>query len=118
PAVNQVEMHPYFGQAELRAFHAEHGIQTQAWSPLGRNSDMIKNPVIAGIADKHNATPAEVILAWHLARNTMPLPASANPQRQHNNLYFDVELDTEDLVALDCLEQGRIYPSPDVYEEF
>src|SRR5699024_12225896 len=65
PAINQVEMHPYFGQTELRAFHQEHGIQTQAWSPLGRTTDMIKDPVLSNIAEKHSVTPVEVVLAWH-----------------------------------------------------
>ncbi len=118
PAINQVEMHPYFGQAELRAFHGEHGIQTQAWSPLGRTTDMTQDPVLAKIAEKHGSTPAEVVLAWHLHHGSMPLPASSNPERQRQNLLFDVELDAEDFADLDGLERGRIFQDPAVHEEF
>lgn len=118
PAINQVEMHPYFGQTELRVFHQEHGIQTQAWSPLGRTTDMIKDPVLSKIAEKHGASPVEVVLAWHVHHGSMPLPASSNPERQRANLHFTVELDTEDLAAIDGLERGRIFMDPAVHEEF
>ena len=118
PAINQVEMHPYFGQAELRAFHAEHGIQTQAWSPLGRTSDMIQDPVLVKIAEKHQASAAEVVLAWHLHHGSMPLPASSNPERQRQNLLFDVELDQQDIADIDGLERGRLFYDPAEHEEF
>src|SRR5690625_1432767 len=118
PAINQVEMHPYFGQAELRAFHKAHGIQTQAWSPLGRTTDMIEDPVLAKVADKHGATPAEVVLAWHVYHRSVPLPASSNPERQHANLHFTIELDAQDIADIDGLERGRIYMDPAVHEEF
>ncbi|HIW47576.1 MAG TPA: aldo/keto reductase [Candidatus Yaniella excrementigallinarum] len=118
PAVNQVEMHPYFNQAELRGFHAEHSIQTQAWSPLGRTSDMIQDPVINRIAEKHSATAAEVVLAWHVHYGSMPLPASSQPEHQRANLFFDVILDNDDVAALDGLERGRMYQHPAEHEEF
>lgn len=118
PAVNQVELHPYFKQAELRAFHAERGIVTQAWSPLGRTSDMINDPVLTQVAEKHGATPVEVVLAWHVHHGSMPLPASSNPERQRENLLFDVELDADDIAAIDGLERGRMYQDPAVHEEF
>ena len=118
PAVNQVEMHPYFGQAELRAFHAAHGIQTQAWSPLGRTSDMTLDPVLVKVAEKHNSTPAAVVLAWHVHHGSMPLPASSNPERQRANLLFEVELDAQDIGDIDGLERGRIFYDPAVHEEF
>ena len=118
PAINQVEMHPYFGQAELRAFHQEHGIQTQAWSPLGRTADMIDDLVLAKVAAKHATTPAAVVLAWHVHHGSMPLPASSNSERQRENLYFDVELDTEDVAAIEGLERGRIFQDPAIHEEF
>lgn len=118
PAINQVEMHPYFGQAELRAFHDKHGIVTQAWSPLGRTSDMIDDPVLTQVAQKHSSTPVEVVLAWHVHHGSMPLPASSNPERQRANLLFDVELDADDIAAIDGLERGRIYQDPAVHEEF
>ena len=118
PAVNQVEMHPYFGQAELRAFHADHSIQTQAWSPLGRTSDMTLDPVLVQIAEKHGSTPVEVVLAWHVHHGSMPLPASSNPERQRANLLFAVELDDQDLADIDGLERGRLFFDPAEHEEF
>jgi len=118
PAINQVEMHPYFGQTELRAFHTEHGIQTQAWSPLGRTSDMIQDPVLVKIAEKHQASAAAVVLAWHLHHGSMPLPASSNPDRQRQNLLFDVELDQQDIAEIDGLERGRLFYDPAEHEEF
>lgn len=118
PAINQVEMHPYFGQAELRAFHTEHEIQTQAWSPLGRTSDMIQDPVLVDVAKKHDATPAEVVLAWHLHHGSVPLPASSDPERQRENLWFEITLDDEDIAAIDGLERGRIFYDPAEHEEF
>lgn len=118
PAINQVEMHPYFGQAALRAFHAKHGIQTQAWSPLGRTTDMIQDPVLANVAAKHDVTPVEVVLAWHVHHGSMPLPASSNPDRQRANLHFTVALDAQDIAEIDGLERGRIYMDPAVHEEF
>lgn len=118
PAINQVEMHPYFGQAQLRAFHKEHGIQTQAWSPLGRTTDMIKDPVLAKVAEKHSVTPVEVVLAWHVHHGSVPVPASSNPERQRANLHFTVELDDQDIAEIDGLERGRIYQDPATHEEF
>ena len=118
PAINQVEMHPYFGQAELRAFHAEHDIQTQAWSPLGRTTDLAADPVLVQVARKHDATPAEVVLAWHLHHGSMPLPASSNPARQRQNLLFTVELDGQDIADIDGLERGRLFYDPADHEEF
>lgn len=118
PAINQVEMHPYFGQAELRAFHAEHDIQTQAWSPLGRTTDLTADPVLGKVARKHDATPAEVVLAWHLHHGSMPLPASSNPARQRQNLLFTVELDGQDIADIDGLERGRLFYDPADHEEF
>ena len=118
PAVNQVEMHPYFGQAELRAFHANHGIQTQAWSPLGRTSDMTLDPVLVRIAEKHDSTPVAVVLAWHVHHGSIPLPASSNPERQRANLYFEVELDAQDIADIDGLGRGRIFYDPTDHEEF
>lgn len=118
PAINQVEMHPYFGQAKLRAFHAEHGIQTQAWSPLGRTTDMIQDPVLTKVADKHQCSAVQVVLAWHLHHGSMPLPASSNPERQRQNLLFEVELDEQDIAAIDGLERGRLFFDPAEHEEF
>jgi diketogulonate reductase-like aldo/keto reductase len=118
PASNQVEMHPYFGQAELRAFHTEHDIQTQAWSPLGRTTDMVQDPVLIEIAEKHHATAPEVVLAWHVHHGSVPLPASSDPERQRANLWFEVELNDQDIAAIDGLERGRLFQNPAEHEEY
>src|SRR5699024_4640709 len=97
PAINQVDMAPYFGEAQLRAFQEEHGIQTQAWWPLGRTTDMIKDPVLGKVAEEHSVTPVEVVLAWHVHHGSVPVPASSNPERQRANLHFTVELDDQDI---------------------
>ena len=76
PAINQVELHPFFSQAGLRDFHASKGILTQAWSPLGQGGELLEDPTIAGIADKHGATPAQVVIAWHLAVGNVVIPKS------------------------------------------
>ena len=76
PAINQVELHPFFSQAELRDFNASKGILTQAWSPLGQGGELLESPVIAEIAAKHGATPAQVVIAWHLAIGNVVIPKS------------------------------------------
>ena len=79
PVIHQIELHPYFSQEALRAVHAEYGIATQAWSPLGNGSDLLQNPVLTEIAERHGATPAQVVLAWHLAKGTVAIPKSVTP---------------------------------------
>jgi diketogulonate reductase-like aldo/keto reductase len=86
PAVNQIELHPYFPQAPAVADHRRRGIVTQAWSPLGRKSDLLINPVVTEVAGRHGVTPAEAVLAWHGAIGTLPLPKSSTPERQRQNL--------------------------------
>ncbi|WFP16423.1 aldo/keto reductase [Citricoccus muralis] len=119
PAVNQIEMHPYFPQAQLRAVHDQLGIVTQAWSPLGRASTLREESVLTEIADAHGVTPGQVVLRWHLQHGVIPLPASSNPQRQHDNLSLDFDLTGDDMLRIDALEQGRIWgQDPDVHEEY
>lgn len=86
PAVNQIELHPYFPQVEALADHRRRGIVTQAWSPLGRKSDLLVHPVVAEVAGQRGITTAEVVLAWHAAVGTIPLPKASTPQRQRQNL--------------------------------
>jgi 2,5-diketo-D-gluconate reductase A len=114
PAVNQVELHPYLPQAELRAFHAEHGIATEAWSPLGQGKGLLDEPALAPIAAKHDKTPAQVVLRWHLQLGNIVIPKSVTPSRIAENLQvFDFELDTDDLTAIAGLDSGtRIGPDP------
>ncbi|MFC1442721.1 aldo/keto reductase [Streptacidiphilus sp. N1-10] len=116
PAVNQVELHPLLQQQELRAFHAEHGIATEAWSPLAQGS-LLQHPVITGIAQRLGRTPAQVILRWHLQQGTVVIPKSVTPERIRQNLdVFGFTLDEADLTAVTALDQGdagRIGPDPD-----
>jgi 2,5-diketo-D-gluconate reductase A len=114
PAVNQVELHPHLQQAALRAFHAQHGIVTQAWAPLGKGR-LLEDKTLRGIAAKHGKSPAQVILRWHLENGIIAIPKSINPDRMRENFHApDVELDAEDLsriAALDSLD-GRAVPNP------
>lgn len=114
PVLNQIELHPYLQQAEMRAFHAEHGIATEAWSPLGQGGELLADPVIAGIAAAHGCTPAQVVLAWHLASGTVAIPKSVTPSRITENLAAaDVTLTEADLAAIAGLDRdGRIGPHP------
>ncbi|PYC85840.1 oxidoreductase [Streptomyces tateyamensis] len=114
PAVNQVELHPYFPQRELRAFHAEHGIATEAWSPLGQGGELLAEPALTKVAAKHGRTAAQVVLRWHLQSGVITIPKSVTPARIKEN--FEVagfELDAEDMAAVDSVATGRrIGPDP------
>jgi 2,5-diketo-D-gluconate reductase A len=120
PAINQVELHPFFNQAELREFNASKGILTQAWSPLGQGGELLEHPAIAEIAAKHNATPAQVVIAWHLAIGNVVIPKSVTESRiRENYAALDVTLDEADIQAVNGLDRtaegaGRIGPDPAV----
>ncbi|MDQ1623346.1 MAG: 2,5-diketo-D-gluconate reductase [Actinomycetota bacterium] len=120
PAINQIELHPFFNQAELREFNASHGILTQAWSPLGQGGELLESPVIAQIAAKHGATPAQVVIAWHLAIGNVVIPKSVTESRiRENYAALDVTLDETDIQAINGLDDsaegaGRIGPDPAV----
>jgi 2,5-diketo-D-gluconate reductase A len=118
PAVNQIELHPGFQQAELRAFHRERGIATEAWSPLGQGA-ALEHPVITRLADRHGKTAAQVVLRWHLQLGNVAIPKSVTPRRIEENLdVFDFELTAEDIGEIAALETGeRIGPDPDVVGE-
>jgi 2,5-diketo-D-gluconate reductase A len=117
PAVNQVELHPNLIQADLRAFHAEHGIATEAWSPLARGG-LLSDPAIGAIAAKHRRTPAQVILRWHLQIGTVVIPKSVTPSRIAENLdVFGFALDAGDIATIEAMDKGaRIGPDPDVFD--
>lgn len=107
PAANQVEVHPYLAQDELRAFDAEHGIVTEAWSPLGRGS-VLADPVIGEVARRHDRTPAQVVLRWHLQRGDVVFPKSATPERiVENAQVFGFELPADDMAAISALDRGE-----------
>jgi 2,5-diketo-D-gluconate reductase A len=117
PALNQIELHPRFQQKALRAFHAEHGIATESWSPLGQGT-LIDDERIGAIARKHGKSPAQVILRWHLDSGLIVIPKSVTASRIRQNIdVFDFTLDAEDMSAIDKLDDksGRIGPDPDVF---
>jgi len=107
PAIHQIELHPYFQQRELRAIHEEHGILTQSWGPLGQGkSDLLENPTITAIAEAHGASPAQVVLAWHLAHGIVTIPKSVTPLRIVENLAaVEVTLTAEEVAAIDELDR-------------
>ena len=111
PAIHQIELHPYFQQRDLRALHAEHGILTQGWGPLGQGkSDLLENEVVTSIAAAHGATPAQAVLAWHLAHGFVTIPKSVTSWRIVENLAAaELQLTAEEIAAIDGLdrEDGR-----------
>ncbi len=121
PAVNQIEMHPYFPQDPMRAVHAELGIRTQAWSPLGKASAPFEQAPVAAAAAAHGVTPAQAILRWHVQLGSVPLPKSATPSRQRANLdVFGFQLTEDQVAAISALARpdGRLFGGdPDTHEE-
>ena len=116
PAVNQIERHPYFLNDEVHRYGREHGIATEAWSPLAQGN-VLRDSVIAGLAEKHGRTPAQVVLRWHIEHGAIVFPKSVTPARIEENFrLFDFELEPDDLEAIDALDEGeagRIGPHPD-----
>ena len=117
PTVNQVELHPRFQQAELRAWHAEHDVATEAWSPLAQG-DLLEDGTVETIAAHHDRTPAQTILRWHLQVGNVVIPKSATPERIRENFeVFDFELSEDDMAALARLDTGeRIGPDPGTFD--
>jgi diketogulonate reductase-like aldo/keto reductase len=117
PVINQIELHPNLAQGELRAFHAAHGIVTEAWSPLGQGRGLLNEPALAAVAAKHGRTPAQVVLRWHLQLGNVVIPKSVTPSRIRENIdVFGFELDGEDLAAIDALDNGgRLGPDPSAF---
>ncbi|WUL71979.1 aldo/keto reductase [Amycolatopsis sp. NBC_00345] len=118
PAVNQIELHPYLIQAELRAFHAEHGIVTEAWSPLAQGGDLLAEPIVTGLAAKHGRSPAQIVLRWHLQLGNVVIPKSVTPSRIAENFdVFGFTLPDADVQELSSLDRGRrVGPDPDVLD--
>jgi 2,5-diketo-D-gluconate reductase A len=116
PAVNQIELHPYLLNDEVRSYDEAHGIATQAWSPIAQG-EVLDDPVIAEIADRVGRTPAQVVLRWHVQRGNIVFPKSVTPERIRENFeLFDFELepaDVERIAGLDRGEAGRTGPNPD-----
>ena len=114
PAVNQVELHPYLAQRELRAYQREHGIATEAWSPIGQGGDVLDDPAIRAIAESHDRSPAQAIIRWHLQSGNIVIPKSVTPDRIAENFRaFDFELSDAEMAQIDGLDRGeRLGPDP------
>lgn len=120
PAVNQIELHPYFPQAELRAVHESMGIVTESWSPLAKQSELLSEARVTAIAEAHGKTPTQVVLRWHVQLGAVPVPKSADAGRQRENLdVFDFELTPDEVESISGLERGRLWDGdPLTHEEF
>jgi 2,5-diketo-D-gluconate reductase A len=120
PAVNQIEVHPYFTNETVRAYGQEHGIVTEAWSPIAQGG-VLEDPTITEIADKVGKTSAQVVLRWHIQRGDIIFPKSVTPSRMRENFeIFDFELDPSDVEAISALDQGeegRTGPNPDTFDK-
>jgi diketogulonate reductase-like aldo/keto reductase len=117
PAVNQIELHPRFPQDELRAYHEEHQILTEAWSLIGQGQGLLDDPTIRSVAEAHGKTSAQVVLRWHVQLGNIAIPKSVTPQRIRENFeVFDFELDDGEMALLSALSggehAGRIGPDP------
>jgi len=116
PTVNQIELHPRLQQAELRAWHEEHGIATEAWSPLAQG-ELLEDGTIETIAAHHDRSPAQIILRWHLQIGNVVIPKSVTPSRIRENFeLFDFELSEDDMAAIERLDVGqRVGPDPSTF---
>jgi 2,5-diketo-D-gluconate reductase A len=119
PAVNQIEVHPYFANDEVRAYGREHGIATEAWSPIAQGK-VLGDEVISRIAEAHHKTPAQVVLRWHIQRGDVVFPKSVHPERIKANFdLFDFDLtngEVDEINGLDRGESGRTGPNPDEFD--
>ena len=121
PAVNQIELHPYFPQPEMQRVHDDLGVITESWSPLGKRQAPFTEPPVAQAAERHGVTPGQVILRWQLQQGNLPIPKSATPSRQRENLdVFGFELSDDEVAAISGLARpdGRLFSGdPDTHEE-
>jgi diketogulonate reductase-like aldo/keto reductase len=117
PAVNQVELHPYLVQSEVRAYGNEHGIATEAWSPLAKGGSLLSEGLVQQLAETYGRTPAQIVLRWHLQLGTIVIPKSVTPARIAENLeVFDFTLSEADLTALSSLDRDeRTGPNPNTF---
>lgn len=122
PSINQIELHPFFNQESQRTFHQEKNIITESWSPIARANLLLENETIKQIAEQHNKTVSQVILRWHVQLGAIPIPKSASPIRQLENIsIFDFSLDDAEMKRINELTQpdGRMKnQDPATYEEF
>jgi 2,5-diketo-D-gluconate reductase A len=116
PAVNQIELHPLFTQLELRKYHAEHGIATEAWAPIAQGA-VLGDATLGALAEKYGRTPAQIVLRWHVQIGNIVFPKSVNPARMRENInVFDFELSAEDVAAVEGLNRDqRNGPDPETF---
>ncbi|WP_457098944.1 aldo/keto reductase [Microbacterium sp. P5_E9] len=119
PAVNQVELHPYFPQGALREFHRAHGIRTESWSPLARRSELFTEQAVNDVAAAHGVSATQAVLRWHVQLGSTPIPKSATPERQVENAdVFGFELSDAEVASISGLEHGRLWDGdPNTHEE-
>jgi 2,5-diketo-D-gluconate reductase A len=121
PVLNQIELHPYFPQDEMRRVNADLAILTESWSPMGKRQAPFAEPVVTAAAEAHGVTPGQVVLRWQLQLGTLPIPKSATPSRQRENLDLDgFELTDDEVAAITALGRpdGRLFDGdPDTHEE-
>lgn len=119
PSVNQIEMHPYFPQAQLRAYHDAHGITTQSWTPLARQRSPFNEERVVAVAEAHGVTSSQAILRWHIELGSIPIPKSAHRSFQSENAdVFGFELTPEEIASISSMETGRLWGGdPDTNEE-
>ncbi|ETD30070.1 MULTISPECIES: aldo/keto reductase [Williamsia] len=119
PAVNQIEVHPYLSNDTVRKYGSDHGIATEAWSPIAQGK-VLDDPVITDLAAEVSKSPAQVVLRWHIQRGDIIFPKSVTPKRvQENFALFDFELDSDAVAKIDALdkgEDGRVGPNPDTFD--
>ena len=120
PAVNQVELHPHLPQEQLRAYHAEHGILTEAWAPIGQGQGLLGQDTISQLAAQKGKSPAQVVLRWHIQLGNIAIPKSVTPDRIRENLnVFDFSLDDDEMRQISHLSNGqRIGPDPETFNSF
>ncbi|MBO0848753.1 MAG: aldo/keto reductase [Pseudonocardia sp.] len=117
PAVNQIELHPRLTQRELRRYHAEHNIATEAWSPIAKGR-VLGHPTLTGLAEKYGKSAAQVILRWHIQIGNIVFPKTNSPERMRENIdVFDFELASDDVAAIEELDdRHRTGPDPDTFD--
>jgi 2,5-diketo-D-gluconate reductase A len=108
PDVNQIQLNPGLTRDAARAYHAEHGIVTQSWGPIGQGGGLLEEPVIVKIAELYGRTPAQIVLRWHIELGLITVPKSADPERMKANIdIFDFALTPEEVAAISALDQGE-----------
>ena len=115
PAVNQIELHPLLQQSQLRDCHREHGIATEAWSPIGKGGDLLREERLVSLGDKYGKSPAQIVLRWQIQLDNIVFPKSVTPSRIRENIdVFDFELSDDDMATIGELDAGtRLGPDPD-----